>query len=161
MSYFISVAFAVNMQKLKEMLADCWVISVAFDSATVKTSSFFDIRARFVVKEDLFWLHVPSLPMFGRDRGQNLYELFEKVRNVVEENWENTLLYASSDGVRKMAARVREVISVIASNLSPGRQFIRTWCGARQLDLESQNAVFKLCDGTFYHFLTGLMGNPS
>ena len=34
-SSFIRVALTANMQKFKELMADCWAFSVAFDSAKV------------------------------------------------------------------------------------------------------------------------------
>lgn len=62
-SSFVRVALAANMQKFKELLADCWTFSVAFDSATVEGSSLFDIRIRFAFKGRLFCFHLLSLPM--------------------------------------------------------------------------------------------------
>lgn len=49
-SFFVRVALAANMQKMEELLADCWSFSIAFDSAMVECSSLFDIRACFVVR---------------------------------------------------------------------------------------------------------------
>lgn len=156
-SSFIRVSLAANMQKLKELLADCWAFSVTLYSATVETSSLFHIRARFVVKGHLFCFQLPFLSMFGRQTGQNMYDLFEKVMDVVVPNWRDKFLSVSSDGASNMTGRARRVFCLMASNLSPGRQLLRTWCGAHQLDLVFQKAVSKLCDDTFYHTLTSLI----
>ena len=42
-STFVRVALAANMQTLKSLLAGCWAFSLAFDSATVESTSLFDI----------------------------------------------------------------------------------------------------------------------
>ena len=49
-STFFRVALAANMQTLKSLLAGCWEFSLTFDSATVESTSLFDIRVQFAVK---------------------------------------------------------------------------------------------------------------
>ena len=157
-SSFVRVALAANMQKFKELLANCWAFSVMFDSATVEGSSLFDIWIRFAFKGRLFCFHLLSLPMTGRHTGQNMYNLFEKVMDVVVRCWKDTLLSASLDGVRNMTGHARGIVSLISRNISPDRTLLRTWCGAHQLNLVFQKAVSKLCNNTFYHVLTALIG---
>ena len=99
------------MQKFKELLGNCWAFSIVFDSATVEGSLLFDIRIRFAFKGRLFCFHLLSLPMTGRHTGQNMYNLFEKVMDVVVRCWKDTLLSASSDGARNMMA-MREGLSL-------------------------------------------------
>lgn len=158
-SSFVRAALAANMQKFKELLADCWAFSVAFDSATVEGSSLFDNRLRFAVKGRLFCFHLLSLPLTGRHTGQNMHDLFVKIMDVVVRCWKDTLLFVTSDGARNMTGHARGIVSLIARNLSPDRkQLLKRCCGAHQLDLVFQKAVSKLCDDTFYHTLTALIG---
>ena len=43
-STFFQVALAANMQTLNSLLDGCWSFSLAFDSATVESTSLFNIR---------------------------------------------------------------------------------------------------------------------
>lgn len=42
-----------------------------------------------------------------------MYDLFEKVMDVVVRNWRNTLLSVSSDAARKMTGRAERVVSLL------------------------------------------------
>ena len=53
-STFVQVALATNMQTLKSLLAGYWAFSLEFKSATVESTSLFNIRVQFAVKGRLF-----------------------------------------------------------------------------------------------------------
>ena len=71
------------MQTLKSLLAGCWAFSLMFDSATVESTSLFDICVLFAVKERLFCFHLITMPLVGRHTGQNMFDAFVKVADAV------------------------------------------------------------------------------
>ena len=68
-STFVRVALSANMQTLKSLLAGCWALSLAFESATVEITSLFEICVRFAVKGRLFCFHFIAMPLVGRHTG--------------------------------------------------------------------------------------------
>ena len=145
------------MQTLKSLLAGCWAFSLAFNSTTVESTSLFNICVRFAVKGRLVCFHFIAMPLVGRHAGQNMFDAFIKVVDVVMPHWRDTLFSISSDGARNMTGRDQGIVSLIAKAISPDRTILRTWCGAHQIDLVFQMVVSKLCDGEFYTTLTSLI----
>lgn len=64
--------------------------------------------------------------MTGRLIGQNMYDLFEKVVDVVVPDWRDNLLSSSSYVARNMTVCAQRVISLITSNLSPDQKLLRS-----------------------------------
>lgn len=52
--FFVRVALAANLKKLKDLLVKCWELYIAFDSVAEKITSLFDILVRFTIDERLF-----------------------------------------------------------------------------------------------------------
>lgn len=158
-SSFVRVAAAVCLQKLSDILADCWAFSVAFDSSTVATTSYFDVRVRFVKGTRLYCFHLCCLPIYGRHTGDNLFETFEKAMNAICPSWGYRLLSTCSDGARIMTGRVRGIVTRVSNRVEQeGCHLIRFWCGAHQLDLVVQNVVSAYLNEEFYSMLTATIG---
>lgn len=157
-SQYARIALAANLQKLREILSTCWTFSIAFDSATIESTSYFDVRVRFGRRGQIFCFHLAALPMYGRHTGELMSDLFCKAMDVVCPTWRSKLLSAASDGARNMTGRVRGVVSRVASELTPSTmRLIRVWCGAHQLDLIFQKEIVQLCDSAFYGTLTSVI----
>ena len=98
------------------------------------------------------------MPLVVRHTGQNMFNAFVKVVDVVMLHWRDTLFSVSSDGAQNMTGRDRGIVSLVARAISPDRTLLRTWCGAHQLDIVFQKVVSKLCDDEFYTMFTSLIG---
>ena len=71
------------MQTLKSLLAGCWAFSLAFDSASVESTSLFDIRVRFAFKGRLFCFHFIAMPLVGPHTVRNMFDAFVKLADAV------------------------------------------------------------------------------
>ena len=158
-SWFVCVAAAACLQKLSKLLKRAWAFSIAFDSATVESTSYFDVRVRFSVGITLHCFHVFSLPLFGRHTGNLMFDVFKEAMDAILPQWEHLLLSTCSDGARNMMGRVRGIVTRIAQrSADAGHKLIRFWCGAHQLDLVIARFVGEYCDASWYGTLTSLIG---
>ena len=156
---FVRVAAAACLQKLREILGSVWAFSVAFDSATVQATSYFDVRVRFVVKTTLHCFHLFCLPLFGSHTGQLMFDVFKEAMDALCPAWPDTLLATSTDGARNMTGRVRGIVSRVGNCVDDaGHHLTRFWCGVHLLDLVVCSTVSSFCDETWYSTLTALIG---
>lgn len=156
---FVRVAAAACLQKLREILCSVWAFSVAFDSATVQTTSYFDVRVRFVIGTTLHCCHLLCLPLFGSHTGQLMFDVFKEAMDALCPAWPDALLATSSDGARNMTGRVRGIVSRVGECVADaGHCLTRFWCGAHQLDLVVSATVASFCDQNWYSTLTALIG---
>jgi hypothetical protein len=142
-SSFVRVAAAAFLQKLGELLSSSLAFAIAFDSATVESTSYFDVRARFVKGTSLHYFHLFSLPLYGPHTGDLMFSVFDKAMDEICPSWGTRFLITCSDGDRNLTGRVREIVTRIAVRVAEqeGTRLIRFWCGAQQLDLVVQRVV--------------------
>ena len=158
-SRFVRVAAGACLQKLSELLKRAWAFSVAFDSATVESTSYFDVRVRFTVDTTVHCFHVFCLPLFGSHTGELMFDVFKEAMDALCPQWEHSLLSTCSDGARNMLGRVRGIVTRLAvCSATAGHKLIRFWCGAHQLDLVIARRVSEYCDASWYGTLTSLIG---
>jgi hypothetical protein len=117
-SRFVRVCAAVALQNLKELLEGVWAFSVAFDSATVESTSYFDVRARFTKGENLHCLHLFCLPIFGPHTGEYMFQVFKKAMDVICPSWTSKLLAITSDGAGNMMGRIKGIVSHISGEIT-------------------------------------------
>lgn len=157
-SFFARVILASCLQTLSHILSSTWAFSVAFDAATIQTTSYFDVRIRFAKGPKLYCFHLFSLPLLGRHTGENMFDVFNKAMSAVCPSWPKRLLSVCSDGARNMTGRVKGISTRISAVVeSEGNTLIRFWCGAHQLDLVVQDVVSSFCNSEFYSTLTSLI----
>jgi hypothetical protein len=82
-SRFVQVAAAACLQKISELLKRTWAFSVAFDSSTIKVTSYFDVRVRFAADAQLHCFHMLALPLHGSHTGQLLFDVFEQAMDAI------------------------------------------------------------------------------
>lgn len=149
-------ACAMNLQKLKQVLATVWTFSIAIDMSTHMSTSYLDIRIRFEHGGRLYNFHVLALPFSDRHTAAAIFDATSKALDVMCPDWKSVLLSISTDGERKMTGQVKGVATQFLSVTKPG--FIRVWCGLHQLDLVMQDAFKTIMNSEFYAFLVGLIG---
>lgn len=82
-SSFVWPAAAIFLQKLSKLFAYCWAFSFAFDSSTVASISYFDVKVKFVVGTMMYCIHLCCLHLYGRHIGDILFETFEKTMDAI------------------------------------------------------------------------------
>lgn len=159
-SRFVRVAAAACLQKLSEIMSAVWAFSLAFDSSTIESTSYFDVRVRFVAGTNVHCFHLFSLPLFGSHTGDLMFSVFGRAMDALCPSWTQRLLSTCSDGARNMTGRVRGIVSRVATAVEAheGYRLLRFWCGAHQLDLVVQRTVSKFCGDEFYSSLTAVIG---
>lgn len=106
------------------------------------------------------FIHLFSLPLYGRHTGESMFHLFEKAMTAVCSTWSYRLQSTCSDGASNMLGCVQGIVTRVAARVDDeGCKLMRFWCGAHQLDLVVQKAAVSYCDSTFYSTLTGLIGH--
>ena len=115
-SRFVRVAAGACLQKISELLNRTWAFSVAFDSATVESTSYFDVRVRLTVNTKVHCFHLFCLPLYGSHTGELMFGVFKDAMDAVCPRWEHTLLSTCSDGARNMLGRVRGIVSRFCSS---------------------------------------------
>jgi hypothetical protein len=158
-SQFVRIAAGACLQKIREILSNTWAFSVAFDSATVDATSYFDVRVRVAIETTIHCFHCFCLPLYGSHTGELMFDVFRQAMDALCPGWVHTLLSTCADGARNMQGRLRGIVSRIARcSTAAGHTLIRFWCGAHQLDLVVAKAVSAYCDESWYGTLTALIG---
>ena len=98
---------SLSLQSTKDLLAISWRYSVAFDSSTYQSSSYFDIRLRVYVKnsQDVINLHVLAL---------------DKLFTVLNPAWKSKLVGVTTDGAANMPGCHRGVATLLQEQVLPG-----------------------------------------
>jgi hypothetical protein len=78
---FVRVLVSANLQAISDLLNHrmTWAFSLAFDGSTHHGISFFDIRARILIKGDILNLHLIDVPHFERHTAVNTTALIVKM----------------------------------------------------------------------------------
>ena len=153
---FLRVMCARNLQMLRDILAHCWTFSLAMDGATHQSTSYLDVRIRFLSENGIENCHLLAPPMTDRHTGEEMFRMIEKVLDVIRPGWKDSLLGVATDGARNMTGRYVGVVTLLDNATGPG--FIRVWCGAHQLDLIMADVFDKQLKEDFFSVLTALIG---
>ena len=154
---YVRTLVAFSLQSIKDMLQKSWCYSVAFDGATNQHTSYLDIRLRLFHNSEVKNIHVIALPMFNRHTGDYMFELFQRLFNVLDPSWKNKVLGVTTDGAGNMTGQHRGAVTQIQNAILPDG-FYRIWCALHQLDIVIQKCVVKYFSDDFYSRLTGLIG---
>ncbi len=82
--------------------------------------------------------------MFERHTGRYMFEIFAKLFDVLDGNWSDKIIGATSDGASSMTGRYEGTVTYIQKEAKPG--FIRVWCGLHQLDMVVPKTVTNFFD---------------
>ena len=76
-----------------------------------------------------------------------MFELLSKFLNVLDENWKDKIIGATSDGAANMTGKNEGTVFYIQKVVKPG--FFQFWCGLHQLDVVVQKLLMlhydKIC----------------
>ena len=145
-----------NLQMLSHLLCNIWAFSIALDGATYASTSYLDVQVRFCLMGNVHNFHLLALPIKGSHTGQQMFEMTQKVLDVICPGWKNALIGVASDGARNMTGRHSGVITYLQQAALPN--FFCIWCGAHQLDLVMESVYNKLLKDDFFSLLTALIG---
>ncbi len=109
---FIRVVYAVNLQQIADLLHRSWAFSLALDSTTHQSTSFFDLHFRVFIPNyhSIVNLHGCALRMFDRHTGDIMSTMVSKFLTVLCPNWTIHLLGLTSDEARNMIGWVAGVV---------------------------------------------------
>ena len=134
-SNYARVACAHSLQIISNALhsSKVWTFSIALDLSTHQSHSYLDIRARFMVENTIYNVHLLVIPLFQSHTGENMFARTCKFLDALYPLWKETLIAVSSDGDQSMKGRTQGLLTRIDRVTSHG--IIHVWCGLHQLDL--------------------------
>jgi len=86
-SNYTRVICASALQELSNLLGMVTGFSLAFDSATLHSQSYLDIRVRLVVNGRLYNFHLLALPIFGSHTGKHMCDAFVELLSARCSRW--------------------------------------------------------------------------
>ena len=112
-SNYVRIVCAVSLQRLSEILAATWAVSISFDCSTHQTRSYVDIRMRVFLKGGLENFHLIALPMFDRHTGEIIANLLQSFFDALFNDWKTPMIGLTTDGDRTMTGRIRGVVTTM------------------------------------------------
>jgi hypothetical protein len=99
-SNYARVLCAINLQMLTDILKDktVWAFSLANDSSTHASHSYFDNRIRFHRDGTLYNVHALAIPMFDRHNADYMFKLVSDFLDVICSEWRAKLIGVGTDG---------------------------------------------------------------
>ncbi len=142
-SNFVQAVYAVNLQRIADLLRRSWAFSLALDSATHQSTSFLDLCFRIFVPNyhSIVNLHGCTLLMFDHHTRDIMSTMVSKFLTVLYPDWTIRLLGLTSNGARNMTGRVAGVVTRLDAAMHNDCCLIRIWCGAHQLDLVMEDIM--------------------
>lgn len=104
-STYVRALALMSLQRISNKLQSpqCWAFSIAFDGATVVSSSYIDLRVRFHNGFHLCNYPVLAIPIKISHNGANMYDVISKVlTSLCGESWKIKLIGVSTDGAANM-----------------------------------------------------------
>jgi hypothetical protein len=152
---YSKVACALSIEHISQVLCNKWAFLVAFDvSIDLQQTSWVDVRIRYYQNSALENFHLIILPFAGRHTGLAMFEMFEKLFDVVCPLWKDKLIGCSTDGAANMTGHLSGVVTRIQNVVKPN--FMRVWCLLHQMDIIMQK-VYKRAGCNFYKMLTSII----
>lgn len=115
-------------------------ISIALEGTTKVSSSYTDLRVRYLSGSDLENFHILEIPICEEHTGEKLFNLLSSViTSLSGEMWKNTLIKISKDGTANVVKSIQGPTTQTKKFF--GQEAYLIWCGARQLELTAQATV--------------------
>ena len=95
-----------------------------------------NVRARFMVENTIYNVHLFAIPLFQSHTGENTFATTCKFFDSLYPLWKETLIVVSSDGYLLMTGWTQGLLTRIGRVTS--HIIICLWCGLHQLDLVMQ-----------------------
>jgi hypothetical protein len=156
---YIKVVCAINLQCIARHLRRAWAFSIALDSITHQSTSYFDVRFRIFMPAfyNIVNLHVVTLPMFDWHTSEVMFQMVVFFLDVLCPGWKVHLLSVFSDGARNMTGRVSGVVTRLSNAMHNECPLTRVWCGAHQLDLVMEHIMDTIVKECFFIVMTGFI----
>jgi hypothetical protein len=148
---------AMSYQMISDILHKVWAFSIAFDGGNKSNTSYFDVRIRFTMENNLHNKHLVALPMRERHTGEYMFRLMFEFLDALYPGWKSKLIGISSDGASNMTGSISGVVTRLCGVSLRG--CYRVWCCAHQLDLVVQKSFSHLCNDTFIFQVTAVTGH--
>lgn len=151
-SKFVRVVCAVNLQRISDLLENCWAFSLATDAATHQSTSYLDVRIRFYNAQihNIVNVHALALPIVDRHTGAVMFEMLSSMLDVICADWRTKLIGVSTDGARNMTGKTSGLLTRISGSITAPNELIRVWCGAHQLDLVMEHILNDVMKERFF-----------
>lgn len=158
-SKFIRVVYAINLQRIVDVLRCSWGFSTAFNFATHKSTSYLDLRFCVFIEEHntIVNLHGCVLPMFDRHTGEIMFDMVNKFLTVFCLDWMIHFIGLASDGARNMIGHVVGVVTRLDVAMHDDCPLIRIWCGVHQLYLVMEHIMNDVVKERFFTIMTGFI----
>ena len=96
------------------ILISCWAFSLANDTSTHYSKSYFDNRIWGHINGKLHNFHLVAIPMFEQHTGENMFLLVSHVLDVLCPRWRTQMIGIGSDGANAMIGHLQGVVTHIA-----------------------------------------------
>ena len=125
-----------------------WVLSLAADSSTHRSVSYFDIRIRLCASGVLYNMHLVVVPFYDRHTAENVAGMLCKILDAMYRRWRAILIAFSYDGENTMTGRHAGVVTRIDREAEA--ILMRIWCPPHQIDLVVKVRTNDMDEGAFY-----------
>ena len=153
---FIRAVAAANYQAIHDVLQNSWTFSIAIDCGNKLGVNYLDVRVRVYAAGDLQNLHILAIPFHERKTAANLFNLLERVLDILHPNWRNFIIGFTSDGEPTMTGHVGGV--GVRFNQAATLPIYRFWCALHQLDLDIQAEYENYLNENFINQMNALIG---
>ena len=154
-SKYARIAFAINLQKVYDLLEETRTFLVALYMSTHMITSYLDIRiCLHLNRPGIVNVHLLAAPVYERHTAAVIFDTVAKALDVLCPSWKD-IIGVLTDGERKMTGRISGVANRFQNLAKSG--FICIWCSTHKLDIMLQSAHSKLGDKAFYTQLTTLI----
>ena len=121
-SNYYRVACAHSLQIIPDALhrSKVWTFSIALNLSTHRSQSYLNVRARFMVENTIYNVHLLAIPLFQSHTGENMFATTCKLLDALYPLWKEALIAVSSNGDRLMAGRTQGLLTRIDRVTSHG-----------------------------------------
>ena len=104
---FVCIHCALSLQIIKLALRAVWFFSIALNSGNKSSTSYLDVRLKFVLGDTLYNVHLLAIPMFESHTDLNMFNSLKKTMDALCVGWEKKVLEHTSDGASNMTGCVQ------------------------------------------------------
>ena len=144
------VGVAINLQHNSDVLKSqqVWAFSLAGDSSTHQSASYFDIQVCLCANGQLYNLHLMVVPFYDCHTSLNIATMIQCILDALLPNWQSKIIDFSTDGENTMTGWHSGVVTQI--NKEAIFNLMQIWCIPHQVDLLIKEASHSMHEGSFY-----------
>ena len=153
---YTRISYAVNLQKVLELLEEAWTFSVSMDMSTHMSMSYLDIHIYLQLNRNgITNLQLLVIPVYKRHMDELILATAEEYLDVLCMLLKDTVIRISMEGYRKKTGCILGIATLFQNVAKP--RFIKIWYGDPHLGIVLQGSYSKFGDDNCYQKLTHLI----